>query len=79
MSKTMKTRKHGRILVVTCALAGVILAGLALPGCTSTKVQSTKDASVGQQLQDLDKAYKDGIIDQKQYEKLKKALIKQND
>ena len=76
----MKTRNHGTILWISCALVGVILAGAALPGCASkTTVTSNQNTSVGQQLQDLDKAYKDGAINQKEYEKLKKALIKRND
>ncbi len=76
----MKTRNHGKILMITCALAGAVLAGSALPGCASrTTVTSNQNASVGQQLQDLDKAYKDGVIDQKEYERLKKRLIKNND
>ena len=76
----MKTQNHVKILVITCALTAVVLAGSVLPGCASrTSVQANPSASVGQQLQDLDKAYKDGIIDQKEYEKLKKALIKKSD
>ena len=50
-----------------------------LPGCVSHSKVQTNSASVGQQLQDLEKSYKDGIITQKEYERLKKALIKQND
>jgi hypothetical protein len=76
----MKTRNNVKILALTWALTAVVLAGSVLPGCASrTTVQSNSNASVGQQLQDLDKAYKDGIIDQKEYERLKKALIKKSD
>ena len=35
------------------------------------------NTTLGQELQDLNKAYKDGIITQKEYEKAKKALIDQ--
>ena len=36
---------------------------------------STITTTLGQELMDLDKAYKDGIITQKEYDKAKKALI----
>ena len=38
---------------------------------------STVTTTLGQELQDLDKAYKDGIITQKEYDKAKKRLIEQ--
>ena len=76
----MKTRNHIKTLITACALVPAILAVSLLPGCVhSSKVQSSSTASVGQQLQDLEKSYNDGIITQKEYERLKKALIKQND
>jgi hypothetical protein len=75
----MKTRNYGKILGLTCALAAATLAGALLPGCVSSSKVQSSSASVGQQLQDLEKSYKDGIITQKEYERLKKALIKQND
>lgn len=63
-----------------CALMASILAGSLLSGCASHSNSGPKTtASVGQQLQDLEKSYKDGIITQKEYEKLKKAIIKNND
>ena len=60
------------------ALAAMLALPL-LPGCASKTTASNQGVSVGQQLQDLDKAYKDGTISQKEYERLKKAIIKQND
>jgi hypothetical protein len=42
-------------------------------------MEVSQSASVGQQLQDLEKSYKDGIISQKEYERLKKALINKHD
>jgi predicted component of type VI protein secretion system len=36
---------------------------------------TTVTTTLGQELQDLNKAYKDGIITEKEYEKAKKALI----
>ena len=37
----------------------------------------TVTTTLGQELLDLEKAYKDGIITEKEYEKAKKALIEQ--
>ncbi len=80
MPKTMKMRKYFQLPLAIGALAATVLALSLLPGCGGgTTVRQGNQASVGQQLQDLDKAYKDGVITQKEYEKLKKALIKQND
>jgi hypothetical protein len=73
----MKPRNYTRTLLIAGTLAATVLTGSLLPGCASgATVQNNQSASVGQQLQDLEKAYKDGIIDQKDYERLKKALIK---
>jgi hypothetical protein len=47
-------------------------------GCGSTPTHQT-EASVGQQLMDLEKAHREGIISDKEYEKLKKALVKKHD
>lgn len=46
---------------------------------SSTKVTSTNERSVGQQLTDLEQAYRQGIITEKEYLSLKKAIIKKND
>lgn len=64
--------------VISSLLVGSLVASLS--GCfSSSKVLSKNEASVGQQLIDLDKARHQGIIDEKEYLKLKKALIKNND
>lgn len=56
------------------------LGSLALSGCiSSSEVKSTNQTSVGQQLTDLDRAYHQGIITEKEYLRLKKAIIKKND
>ena len=58
----------------------VPLAGCLLTGCFPTaKVQSENQVSVGQQLTDLETAYRQGIITEKEYLKLKKAIIRNND
>jgi hypothetical protein len=78
--KIMKTSTYVNRLLLTGGLMATVLGGAVLSGCASrTSVQTNQSASVGQQLQDLDKAYKEGIIDQKEYERLKKSLIKKND
>ena len=46
---------------------------------SSSKVNTKNETSVGQQLTDLDNAYRRGIITEKDYLKLKKAIIKAND
>jgi hypothetical protein len=51
-----------------------------MTSCFSTsKVDSKNQASVGKQLTDLDAAYKQGVITEKDYLKLKKAIINDND
>ena len=55
-------------------------ASLSLTSCfSSSKVDSKNEASVGKQLTDLDTAYKQGIITESEYQKLRKAIIKNND
>jgi predicted metalloprotease len=57
-----------------------VLVPLAFSGCfSSSEVKSTNPTSVGQQLTDLDRAYHQGIITEKEYLSLKKAIINKND
>lgn len=65
---------HSRSLLVAVAL----IAAVAATGCISSS-RINNEASTGQQLQDLEKSYRDGILTQKEYERLKKALIRKND
>ena len=58
--------------------AMVLMAALLTAGCSSSKVTNTPTQGVGQQLLDLDKAYKEGIINEDQYNKLKREIIKKN-
>ena len=60
-------------------LSLVLVAPAALTGCSSSKTTTNTSATVGQQLIDLDRAYKDGVITKDQYEKMKKELIRKND
>ncbi len=64
--------------ILTLLLAGLMVLNLVGCGGSKTEVKSkptTITTTLGQELQDLDKAYKDGIITEKEYEKAKKALI----
>ena len=63
-------------------LAGVFIAAISLSvtSCfSSSEVKSQNPTSVGQQLTDLDRAYHQGIITEKEYMRLKKAIISNND
>lgn len=54
------------------------LGGGSLTGCISTSKVQSADSSVGQQLMDLDRAYRQGIVNEKEYQRLRKAIIKKN-
>jgi len=65
-----------------CILFFIVIVGLNFAACGGGKSDvksgpSTVTTTLGQELQDLDKAYKDGIITQKEYDKAKKRLIEQ--
>ena len=65
-----------------CVLIVVVLVCVNFTACGGSKKDvksepSTVTTTLGQELQDLDKAYKDGIITQKEYDKAKKRLIEQ--
>jgi hypothetical protein len=65
-------------VVFSCTL--LALGSLSLSGCiSSSEVKSTNQTSVGQQLTDLDRAYHQGVITEKEYLKLRKAIISKND
>jgi len=60
-----------------CTLFMLIIFGAGLAGCGGGDVVTkTYTTTLGQELQDLEKSYKDGIITEKQYEESKKKLIK---
>ena len=62
-------------------ISGLLIATIscALNSCgTSTKVHTSNERSVGQQLTDLEQARQQGIISEKEYARLKKAIIKKN-
>ena len=68
-------------LIRICALALAVLLCINMVACggkKETKSESiTITTTLGQELQDLEKAYKDGIITEKEYEKAKKRIIEQ--
>lgn len=58
----------------------LIAVSSSLSACfSSSEVSNKNEASVGQQLLDLDRAHTQGVITEKDYLKLKKAIIKKND
>ncbi len=62
-----------RVLMIVILLGAGVLAG----GCgSSTQVQQAPQSTLGQELLDLDKARKEGLITEEEYGKLKKDMIK---
>ena len=60
-------------------LVGLIAVSVALTTCGGggAKVESkTTTTTLGKELLDLDKAYKDGVITEKEYQKAKEQLLK---
>jgi hypothetical protein len=65
-----------------CVLLVIVLICVNFTACGGSKKEvksepTTVTTTLGQELQDLDKAYKDGIITKKEYDKAKKRLIEQ--
>ena len=53
--------------------------GVTLTGCgstTKTEIKESPKTTLGQELIDLEDAYKKGVITEAEYEKQKKALLK---
>jgi len=64
-------RKKVVVLLVCC-----VFFGMGLTACGSgAKVTQHTDVSLGQQLMDLDKAYKQGALTEKEFNKQKKRLL----
>ena len=64
--------KYGVAGLPALALAAVLIGGC---GGSDTKVEATT-TTMGQELTDLKKAYDDGIITEKEYEKSKEKILK---
>lgn len=63
---------------IVLALAGAVMICLTLTSCGGggAKVESSVSTqTLGQQLIDLDKAYKEGVITEKEYKKAKEGLL----
>ncbi len=68
---------NSRSILISLVL---VVISASLTSCfSSSKVLSKNEVSVGQQLTDLDRARQQGIITEKEYLRLKKAIIKNND
>ena len=78
----MKTRSILSKLCLLFRIMGTVLVILFLAmvsGCGSTKVSTQTNTSVGQQLLDLQRAHDQGIINDQEYERLRKAIVKKYD
>jgi hypothetical protein len=69
------------ILTFTAGIIPVAFLLLTTAGCGSTKVatHTTTQATVGQQLMDLKNARDQGLINDKEYEKLREAIVEKNE
>ena len=66
-------------LIKTMMLAALIGLAPLIVGCGGSKANvETRSTTKGQELMDLEKAYKSGIITEKEYEKQKKEILKGN-
>lgn len=72
--KLSKAIGLGVCLVVSMMLVVGPMAGCG--GSKSTGDQTVKTTTKGQELQDLDAAYKKGIISEKEYNEQKKKILK---
>jgi hypothetical protein len=62
-----------------CVIIILLFSGIGFIGCGGggTEIKA-KQTTLGQELTDLDKAYKDGIITEEEYNKAKKEMLKGN-
>ena len=64
-----------KLLIFAAALAITLVAGCG-GSDTHIKVQGTTQITKGQELTDLQRALNDGAIDQKEYDRLRKIILK---
>ncbi|MBI4831466.1 MAG: SHOCT domain-containing protein [Candidatus Lindowbacteria bacterium] len=55
--------------------SGLMLAATTFSSCGRTIKSETRTTTLGQELQDLDTAYKSGVITEKEYERERKELL----
>ena len=67
----IKRLKHAVLII--CILAAVIASGC---GGGAEVKSTTRTATLGQELMDLEKAYKQGVISEKEYNAAKEKLMK---
>lgn len=63
-----------------CVVIMVIVLGLGFAGCRGGKAKveaTTTTTTLGQELMDLQKAYEQGIITEKEYKQSKERIIKE--
>ena len=65
-----------------CVIVIVIILGVGFAGCRGGKARvetttTTSTTTLGQELMDLQKAYEEGIITEKEYKEAKERIIKQ--
>jgi len=70
----MKLMRVLTIFVLLTIPAGMLGCG----GGGAELKQQTTTTTLGQELQDLDDAYKKGLLDEKEYEKVRKELIEKH-
>jgi uncharacterized membrane protein len=67
-----------------CVVIMVIVLGVGFAGCRGGKARvesttTTTTTTLGQELMDLQKAYEQGILTEKEYNKAKKKLLEQRE
>jgi Short C-terminal domain len=75
----MEERKMKRFAVILFAAVAMMGMGVTLTSCgstTKTEIKESPKTTLGQELIDLEDAYKKGVITESEYEKQKKALLK---
>lgn len=61
---------------IAIMLSGLLVLAFALAGCGgTTRIETTNSVTLGQELIDLDKAYKDGVISEKEYKAAKESIL----
>jgi hypothetical protein len=77
LSRTTTKRRDGLRKKIVALLVLSISLFIIFTGCGGggAEIQQSTQ-TLGQELTDLDKAYKDGLITEKEYDKTKKSLLK---
>ena len=74
--KYLKTITVALVLILLTGTSMITLSSCVSRGGKASVQQEQYSKTLGEELQDLEEAYKKGIITKKQYEKAKKDLIK---